>query len=141
MTTSAHNPRPFAQTVGPATSDSSDLRPLLRFVAAALPVGWVLLSVPLFLDAPFAPFVLGTLYLGLVLPTVLLTRRRPRRLDASAAARHLPAASPGLVAGPGSAADPGRYLRLGCALGHEVDLTSGFVLNLAVANVLSSVLI
>ena len=51
----------------------------------ALPVGWVLLSIPLVVDVPLAPFILATLYLGLVLPAVVLTRRRPGCLGASAA--------------------------------------------------------
>jgi membrane protease YdiL (CAAX protease family) len=53
----------------------SDKRPLTVFTAVALPVGWVLLSIPLFVDVPVEPFVLGTLYLGLVLPTILLAGR------------------------------------------------------------------
>src|SRR4051812_7149564 len=52
-----------------------DLRPLGVFTAVALPVGWVLLSTPLFVDIPVEPFVLGPLYLGLVLPAILLTGR------------------------------------------------------------------
>ncbi|MEV6487294.1 CPBP family intramembrane glutamic endopeptidase [Actinoplanes sp. NPDC051633] len=54
--------------------------PLLVFTAVALPVGWVLLSIPLFADLPVEPFILGTLFLGLVLPTVLLTRPSVKRL-------------------------------------------------------------
>jgi membrane protease YdiL (CAAX protease family) len=53
-----------------------DTRALVPFVAVALPVGWVLLSVPLVADLPIEPFVLATL-LGLVAPALLLTRRDP----------------------------------------------------------------
>jgi membrane protease YdiL (CAAX protease family) len=54
-----------------------DTRALVPFVAVALPVGWVLLSVPLVADLPIEPFVLATLLLGLVAPALLLTRRDP----------------------------------------------------------------
>ena len=54
-----------------------DTRALLPFVAVALPVGWVLLSIPLVADLPIEPFVLATLLLGLVAPALLLTRRDP----------------------------------------------------------------
>ena len=48
---------------------------LLTFTAIALPAGWIFLSVPLFMDWPVAPFVLGTLFLGMVPAALLLTRR------------------------------------------------------------------
>ena len=54
-----------------------DTRALVPFVAVALPVGWVLLSIPLVADLPVEPFVLATLLLGLVAPALLLTRRDP----------------------------------------------------------------
>ena len=62
---------------GNPAHDSADLRPLLLFLGVAVPVGWVLLSIPLVTDLPLSPFVLATLYLGLVLPAVVLTRRDP----------------------------------------------------------------
>src|SRR3712207_2293178 len=79
--TAGHTRGPTPEAVSASThrlspsGDNPDLRPLVKFVAAALPFGWVLLSIPLFTDAPLAPFILGTLYFGLVLPTVVLTRR------------------------------------------------------------------
>ncbi len=116
-------------------------RPLLAFVAVALPVGWVLLSIPLVVDAPLAPFILGTLYLGLVLPAVVLTRRDPRA-SVRALLRDtvrlprplwllLPAALllPVLTGVAGTLASAGK------------DLSGSFLLNLAVANIASSVLV
>lgn len=57
----------------PAPPDDPSLRPLVLFVAAALPLGWVLLSAYQVLDLPQEPFVLGTLLVGLVIPALLLT--------------------------------------------------------------------
>ena len=54
-----------------------DTRALVPFVAVALPVGWVLLSIPLVADLPVEPFVLATLLFGLVAPALVLTRRDP----------------------------------------------------------------
>ncbi|KQV69601.1 hypothetical protein ASC64_07075 [Nocardioides sp. Root122] len=48
---------------------------LLRFSAVALPAGWAFLSVPLLTGWPVAPFVLATLFLGMVPVALLLTRR------------------------------------------------------------------
>lgn len=50
---------------------------LIPFVAVALPVGWLLLSVPLVVDLPLEPFILATLLFGLVVPAFVLTRRQP----------------------------------------------------------------
>src|SRR3954470_4001901 len=51
-------------TSDPAAGSHSDpttsLRPVLQLGAIALPVGWLLLSLPLLLDLPLEPFVLGT---------------------------------------------------------------------------------
>ena len=47
---------------------------LLRFTAVALPAGWIFLSVPLFTGWPVEPFVLATLFLGMVPAALLLTR-------------------------------------------------------------------
>ena len=49
-------------------------RSLLTFSAVALPAGWVFLSVPLFTGWPVEPFVLATLFLGMVPAALLLTR-------------------------------------------------------------------
>ena len=123
------------------TADNPDLRPLLKFVAIALPVGWVLLSVPLFVDAPMAPFVLGTLYLGLVLPTVLLTRRDHGTSMRQLLRDTLRLPRPAWLLIPAALVIPAATYGLGALLGRDVDLSGGFVLKLAVANVMSSVLI
>ena len=57
------------------SSGSDRLRPVLVLALVALVSGWVLLSLPIGLDLPVEPFVLGTLYLGIVLPAIILTAR------------------------------------------------------------------
>ena len=42
---------------GPEPADRSDLRPLVTFTLVALPVGWVLLSIPLVTGLPLSPFI------------------------------------------------------------------------------------
>lgn len=66
--TATHSPPAERTTPRPAQS-------LLRFTAIALPAGWVFLSVPLFTGWPVEPFVLATLFLGMVPTALLLTRR------------------------------------------------------------------
>nr|WP_296065034.1 CPBP family intramembrane glutamic endopeptidase [uncultured Actinoplanes sp.] len=66
--------------VAPVPTGKREPRVLVTFTAIALPVGWVLLSVPLVTDLPLGPFVLGTQYLGMVLPAVLMTGRPFKRL-------------------------------------------------------------
>ena len=130
-----------AATAPPRPADSGDLRPLLVFTAAALPVGWVLLSIPLVVDLPLAPFILGTLYLGLVLPALWLTRRDP---DASVRQLLLDTARvprPRWLLVPAALLIPVGTAGVGALFGRATDLTGPFVLNLAVANVLSSLLI
>ena len=106
----------------PAVATGRVPRPLVTFTAVALPTGWVLLSVPLLVDVPVEPFVLGTLLLGLVLPALVLTRRDPgasvRRLLADTvrppypwwlllpAALLLPATTAGVAALLGGASAP-----------------------------------
>ena len=74
-----HSTRPVHPTAHatapPPAGDKRELRPLVVFAAIALPVGWALLSVPVLLDLPQEPFVLGTLVLGLILPALVLTAR------------------------------------------------------------------
>jgi len=45
--------------------DPAALRPLITFAAIALPIGWVLLSLPVVLHLPLEPFVLPVNLLGL----------------------------------------------------------------------------
>ena len=65
--TSTHSPLTDRTTQRPG-------RVLLKFTAVALPAGWVFLSVPLLTGWPVEPFVLATLFLGMVPAALLLTR-------------------------------------------------------------------
>ena len=56
-----------------------ELRPLLAFVALALPIGWVLLTVPVVLGLPTEPFALGATLFALLGPALLLTARESGR--------------------------------------------------------------
>jgi membrane protease YdiL (CAAX protease family) len=67
--------------------DTPTVRPVLQFTAVALPLGWVLLTVPILFDLPAEPFVLATTILGLLLPAVLITVRRDGRDAAKALLR------------------------------------------------------
>jgi membrane protease YdiL (CAAX protease family) len=60
-----------------ASADSPALRPLLTFAAVAVPSGWLLLGIPVALGLLVEPFVLVALFVALVAPAVLLTRREP----------------------------------------------------------------
>lgn len=123
------------------TPGSTVRAPFTTLVAIALPVGWVLLSVPLVLDVPVEPFVLGTLVLGLVLPTVLLARRQPdfdgRRLlrDCFRLPRPLALTVPAFLLIPSTT-----WL-VAWVFDVETALDGGLLLSLALANVVSSVLI
>jgi membrane protease YdiL (CAAX protease family) len=68
-----------AATTGQTRADDPALRPLLRFVAVAMPVAWLLLGTSVVLDAPAEPFVLPALFLGLVAPALVLTGRERGR--------------------------------------------------------------
>jgi membrane protease YdiL (CAAX protease family) len=147
MNTTHHTPdrtldrAPGRATCPVPTGDSPDLRPLVTFVATALPVGWVLLSIPLFVDLPLAPFVLGTLYLGLVLPTVLVTRRDPGASMRQLLRDTLRLPQPAWLLVPAGLVIPAATYAVGTLLGRSIELDSRFVVNLALANVLSSILI
>lgn len=76
------------RTPAAAASDpAASLRPLLVLGAIALPVGWLLLSIPLLLGLPPEPFVLGTLVFGMIIPAVVLTRRESGRAGVRALVR------------------------------------------------------
>ena len=78
----------LATTADPVAGSQSDpptsLRPVILLGAIALPVGWLLLSVPLLLDLPPEPFVLGTLVLGMIIPAIALTHRESGRAGVKA---------------------------------------------------------
>jgi len=65
--TSTHSPQTGLTVSRPGRS-------LLKFSAVALPAGWVFLSVPLFTGWPVEPFVLATLFLGMVPAALVLTQ-------------------------------------------------------------------
>jgi membrane protease YdiL (CAAX protease family) len=116
-------------------------RPLGTFLGVALPTGWVLLSLPLVLDLPLAPFILATLFLGLVAPAVVLTRRDPsasvRQLLRDTVRLPRPAwllLSAGLLI-------PVATVLAGRALGVAAELSGSFLASLALANVASSLLV
>ena len=101
----------------------------------------MLLSIPLVVDVPLAPFILATLYLGLVLPAVVLTRGDP---DASVRALlrdtvRLP--RPAWLLLPAALLIPVAVWGMAALLGVETELDSSFLLSLALANVASSLLI
>ena len=62
-----------AATLGPTRV----ARPLRSFALVALPSGWLFLSIPLLTGLPIEPFVLATLFLGMVPMALLITRRSP----------------------------------------------------------------
>jgi membrane protease YdiL (CAAX protease family) len=64
-----------APAAGGRLPDSPALRPLLTFAAVALPVGWAFLAVPVALQLPTEPFVIGALLFALLLPALILTAR------------------------------------------------------------------
>jgi membrane protease YdiL (CAAX protease family) len=67
--------------------DQAALRPLIIFAAIALPIGWVLLTLPVVLGLPLEPFVLPVNFLGLLAPALLLTARRSGRAGVRALLR------------------------------------------------------
>jgi membrane protease YdiL (CAAX protease family) len=124
---------PAATTAAPPA-----LRPLLVFGGVAVTTGWVLLSVPLLLDLPAAPFVLATTFLGLLVPALALSRHEPR--GARALLRSAFRRPPLLVAVPALLAVPAATWLGARAAGAETNLDADLLVSLAV-NVVSSVLI
>ena len=61
-----------SQTSG---GDGAARRPLIIFAAVALPLGWIFLSTPLWTPFNDQPGVLATLFLGLLVPALVLTGR------------------------------------------------------------------
>jgi membrane protease YdiL (CAAX protease family) len=132
-TSTTHRPAP--------ERSGADDGPLLTFAAVALPVGWVLLSIPLVVDVPVEPFVLGTLFLGLVLPAVVLTRRDPSTSVRSLLADVVRLPRPTWLLVPAALLLPVATATVGALLGVGMALTGSFALTLALGNVLSSVLV
>jgi membrane protease YdiL (CAAX protease family) len=118
-----------------------DLRRLALFASVALPVGWVLLSVPLLVDVPLSPFVLATLYLGLIVPAVVLTRRQPGASVKSLLLDAVRLPRPWWLLLPAALLIPVATAAMASILGEAVDYSASFLISLAVTNVLSSLLI
>jgi len=114
-----------------------DTRSLRPFVGVALPVGWVLLSIPLVTDLPVEPFVLATLLFGLVTPALVLTRR-DRRTSIRALLRDCWRTPRPLLVLPALLVIPVITWAVAGPDGSDVD--GGVVVGLAV-NIVSSVLI
>jgi membrane protease YdiL (CAAX protease family) len=128
-------------TAGPHAVDQSDIRPLITFSLIGLPVGWMLLSIPLLTGLPLSPFILGATYLGLVLPAVVLTRR-DRQASTRALFRdvvRLP--RPVWLLLPATLLIPVGTAAVGGVLGVGTDLSPSFLGDLALVNVLSSLII
>ena len=137
MSTAAHNSRPQV----PTSFDSSDLRPLLRFAGIAVPVGWVLLTIPLLIDTAVEPFVLGTLLFGLVIPALMLTVGGHSSSVRALLRDTVRVPRPRWLLVPAALLIPAATSGFATALGVEAEVSTGFLMNLAVANVLSSLLI
>ena len=122
------------------TAEAADTAPsLLTFTAVALPAGWLFLSVPLFTGWPVEPFVLATLFLGMVPAALLLTRRRDgtvRQLLKDCV--RLPRPVVWMV--PAVFAIPVATRLVASAVGGGVEVTSSLLTGLVV-NVVSSALI
>lgn len=127
--------------LGRPPADRADLRPLVAFALVALPVGWILLSIPLVTGLPLSPFVLGTLFLGLVLPAVVLTRRGPvgsvRALFRDAV--RLP--RPLWLLVPAALVIPVGTATVGAVVGVGTHLSAAALGQLALANVASSLVV
>jgi membrane protease YdiL (CAAX protease family) len=134
-------PVPSTPDAGRRIADSGELRPLIMFASVALPVAWVLLSIPLLVDMPLEPFVLGTLYLGLVLPVVILIRREMRGTAKALFLDTIRLPRPVWLLLPAALVVPVATAVVGALLGAGTTLSVSFVLNLVVANALSSLLI
>ena len=143
MNTSTRSPQRVRAAAGPLghVHDNADLRPLLTFVGVALPVGWVLLSIPLVHDVPLSPFILGTLYLGLVLPAVLLTRRDPGASVRDLFRETIRTPRPTWLLLPAAMLIPPTVWGAGAVLGVDAEVDVPFLVTLALANVASSLLI
>ena len=115
--------------------------PLILFGTVALPAGWVLLSIPLVVDVPLAPFILATLYFGLVAPALLLTRYEPGASVKALLWDTVRLPRPWWLLIPAALLVPLAVGGVASAAGAGVDTSTSFLLNLAFANVLSSLLI
>jgi nitrate reductase NapE component len=49
-------------------------RPIAAFLLLALGIGWPVLAIPAIIDAPGEPFLLLLVFVGLLAPTLIVTR-------------------------------------------------------------------
>jgi membrane protease YdiL (CAAX protease family) len=124
-----------------AAPTGGDVRLLLTFLGVALPTGWLLLSVPLVVDVPLAPFILATLFLGLVAPAVVLTRHDPSGSVRQLMRDTVRLPRPGWLLVAAALLIPAATAAAGRALGVSTALSASFLVTLALANVASSLLV
>ncbi len=131
-----------AEPAGGRSPDSGALRPLLLFSALALPIGWVFLAIPVALQLPTEPFVLGALLFALLLPALVLTARESGRAGVRRLLRdaiRLPRPSWwGVVA---LTAIPVSVWGIAAALGGAAPLTPSVLLGYGIAFLSSTVII
>lgn len=131
-----------ASPSGGAPDDNPNLRPLLLFTAVALPVGWVLLTVPVLLDLPQEPFVLAALVLALILPALVLTARESGRAGVLALLRDaVRVPRPLWWALLAALALPSIVWSAAAAMGGAEPMTSTLLVDFAVALVAGAVII
>lgn len=123
-----------------SAGDTSSIRPLHVFAAVAVPSGWLFLGLSVGLGIPSAPFVLLTLFLGLVLPAILLTRRDPGADVRSLLRDCFRLPRRGLLLVPALGLIPG-LTSVGAWLAGEATTVDVGLLSGAAVNVVSSVLI
>jgi membrane protease YdiL (CAAX protease family) len=133
--------RDMSRRASVAVRESDGLAPLKVFAAIALPVGWVLLSIPLFVDLPVEPFVLGTLAFGLVLPTVLLVRRDPGADGRQLFRDCFRLPRPRILLIPALLLIPAGTWLAARVFDQQAGLDVGFVVSLALGNVAVSLLV
>jgi membrane protease YdiL (CAAX protease family) len=75
--------RAFATKAGEASGTEG--RPLKSFLLLALGIGLSLLTIPLIIDVPMSPFLMGMVFIALLAPALIMTRRA----DGPAAMRQL----------------------------------------------------
>lgn len=131
----------MTESISAARVTGGDHRLLGTFLGVALPTGWVLLSVPLFIDVPLAPFILATLFFGLVGPAVVLTRRDPSTSVHQLLRDTFRLPRPARVLLAAAMLIPVATATAGRAVGAAIELSPSFLVSLALANVASSMLV
>ncbi|GAA2114414.1 hypothetical protein GCM10009843_02840 [Nocardioides bigeumensis] len=105
-----------------------------------MPAGWLFLGLPLFIDSPVEPFVLATLFLGMVPAALLLTRYSTDATIGGLLRDSVRLPRPLALLLPALLMIPAATWVVAAGLGVQTELSNGFLTGLAV-NVFSSVLI